>query len=176
MYKTNLSRPGWQIHKFALCVNGVFCLWTEIPVSTESSWKPSWYLSRDIFFMYIWGKLRHEMIQGCPESAGVHWWLLRSKCPFPALDMFSFLSSHIYLFSGPQTHYSPFLHCPIWFPIFLAPMFPQDHFIPFTAWARQSLTKLSAKQIALHVRGSAVCSEFGKTKNKKPWSLFKANS
>lgn len=115
--------------------------------------------------MDIWGKLKHEMAQGCPESAGVQWWLLRSKCPFPALDMFSFLSSHTYLFSEPQTHYNPFLHCPVWFPILPAPTLPQDHFKPFTAWARQSLTKLSAKCINLHVKGSAVCSEFGKMKS-----------
>ena len=120
----------WEIH--CLLVNRALCLQTEIPVGTECfacifevNWNMKWTRA-------MLGQL------GLSSS-------FLSQSNNSLLLFFSSQSSLASLFSEPQTYCGPFLHHPIWLPFLTSLPLPQDHVTFFSAGARQSLTKLSAK-------------------------------
>ena len=132
----------WEIH--CLLVNRALCLQTEIPVGTDSFWKPSEYLLVPCFaciFEVNWNmKWTRAMLGQLGLSSS-----FLSQSNNSLLLFFYSQSSLASLFSEPQTYCGPFLHHPIWLPFLTSLPLPQDHVTFFSAGARQSLTKLSAK-------------------------------
>lgn len=64
-YRTPRPGAGRRTSRPRLLVNRALCLWLEIPGSSESFWKPSYWVPSAIFCMYIWRKLRHKWARRC---------------------------------------------------------------------------------------------------------------